>query len=241
MTEQFNLFDHPPAFVGLVSKHPAYRAWSCMLTRCHNPNDNSFPDYGGRGIFVCDDWRISSRAFVAWAIRSGYRPGLQIDRLNNDGPYAPDNCRWVTRRVNNLNRRDTVRLSDGSPLAVHISSASACYRTVKSRVRSGLSPDRALAARLRGRRHFLNDGTPLGEAARLSGLPRATVYYRIAQGWSPDDAVSVPKGGKRPAPAQKKPDGFAVSAAELPPSGGVVPVTPSDAEKHTVSPQGRQP
>lgn len=110
--EQGTLFDDPPAYVGRVSKHPLYRVWCGMITRCGNPNAHKFKTYGGRGISVCDEWR-ASRAFVAWALVNGWEPGLQLDRRDNDKGYSPDNCRFVTPSVNGLNRRDTVRLSDG--------------------------------------------------------------------------------------------------------------------------------
>ncbi|WP_258286790.1 hypothetical protein, partial [Escherichia ruysiae] len=57
----------------------------------------------------------SSRAFIAWALVNGWQPGLQLDRRDNDGPYSPGNCRFVTRSVNRLNLRCTIPLADGQP------------------------------------------------------------------------------------------------------------------------------
>jgi hypothetical protein len=76
-----------------------------MVRRCHKPTDPHFKWYGARGIAVCDEWRHDSDAFIAWAVANGYQQGLEIDRRNNDLGYTPDNCRWVSRRVNTLNRR----------------------------------------------------------------------------------------------------------------------------------------
>lgn len=245
MTEQLSLFDPFPAPSARV-RQLLNSVRQNMLQRCFNPDAADFPAYGGRGIVVCDEWRVSSPSFIAWAIKAGYRPGLQLDRENNDGPYSPGNCRFVTRAVNQLNRSVTRRLADGSPLCLASLPPGVSLQTVYSRLKRGWSADDAVRRPFvprvqRRRKHFLSDGRPLLDAARSLGVPRGRVLSRVARGWSPDDAVSVPKGGKRPAPAQKKPDGFAASAAELPPSGGVAPATSPDAEKHTVSTQGRQP
>lgn len=77
-----------------------YRA---MMKRCFNPRHRSYPRYGGRGITVCAEWRLSFDTFYRWAVSSGHQPGLQLDRIDNDGPYEPDNCRWVSPSVNMQN------------------------------------------------------------------------------------------------------------------------------------------
>lgn len=94
-------------------KHGLYRenkvlfnVWQTMKERCENPNRQKYKDYGGRGIKVCDEWHEASN-FVKWALENGYEKGLQLDRIDNDGDYCPDNCRFVTAQENNRNRRNT--------------------------------------------------------------------------------------------------------------------------------------
>ncbi len=87
-----------------------YSIWRGMKARCNNPNRPRYRNYGGRGIKVCAEWSNSSEAFIEWALAHGYRDGLQIDRINVNGGYNPDNCRWVTAKENARNRRDNVRL-----------------------------------------------------------------------------------------------------------------------------------
>jgi len=87
------------------SNTPAYVTWCNMKQRCYNQNDERYPDYGGRGITICDRWRNSFENFLA---DMGERTkGEVIDRIDNNGNYEPENCRWMTYKVNNRNKRNT--------------------------------------------------------------------------------------------------------------------------------------
>ena len=83
---------------------PEYSIWSAMRNRCNNPNDKRYYRYGGRGIKVCSSWEYYEN-FIA---DMGRRPSnkLSIDRINNDGPYSPDNCRWADKWTQSANRGD---------------------------------------------------------------------------------------------------------------------------------------
>ncbi len=80
-----------------------YRSWNAMKNRCYNPQNKSYKNYGERGIAVCDKWRDSFESFL---FDMGLRPkGLTLDRINNDGNYSPDNCRWTDWSTQNRNKR----------------------------------------------------------------------------------------------------------------------------------------
>lgn len=98
-----------------------------MVQRCYNPNNKDYKYYGKKGVKVYEKWRENPNAFYEWAINNGYKEGLTIDRINPDGNYEPDNCRWVTMAVNNANKSvhqsdirqtgdDIVNSSDGKAL-----------------------------------------------------------------------------------------------------------------------------
>lgn len=89
-----------------LSRKPVYRSWQAMKSRCENPNDTHYANYGGRGISVCPEW---SDSFERFYLDMGDRPaGMTIDRRNNDLGYFKDNCRWATHSVQSNNKRTNI-------------------------------------------------------------------------------------------------------------------------------------
>ena len=96
-----------------------YNIWLNMRARCGKPCHPQYRDYGERGISVCKQWG-EFRAFHDWALSSGYAPHLTIDRIDNDGNYEPNNCRWATHLTQSRNKRPRIdqKLSDGDVAAI---------------------------------------------------------------------------------------------------------------------------
>lgn len=87
-----------------LSNTRIYALLQGMKIRCTYPSATNFEYYGGRGITICDEWLSNPAAFAEWALENGYRKGVEIDRIDNDGPYAPWNCRFVSHAKNSRKR-----------------------------------------------------------------------------------------------------------------------------------------
>lgn len=130
---------HPCAMRGNIthglSKHPLYKLLKNVEARCYSASASHYEYYGGRGITVCDEWRTDPAAFVAWAEAHGYAPGLEIDRVDTDGPYSPSNCQFIAHAPNSRKRRNA-RCDE------------ATARKIKESLAQGMTP--AAAAALHG-------------------------------------------------------------------------------------------
>ena len=89
-----------------------YNEWSGIKARCNNPNNHSYERYGGRGIFICDEWNLLYENFRDWALSKGYKKGLTIDRIDNNGGYEPNNCKWTDNKTQCRNRRSNMYVVD---------------------------------------------------------------------------------------------------------------------------------
>jgi len=182
-----------------------YNIWSGMRKRCYNKLCREYVYYGGRGITICDQWKDSFDNFCIWSLSNGYTSELTIDRIDNDGNYSPDNCRWATRSEQQRNRRNnTIYDIDGKQMT-----AAECYEqyginknTFFSRLRIGWGVEKALKTSRYGTWDPLNityngETKSLYAWAKELGVHRDTLWRRLNRGWTTERALSTPVKARR--------------------------------------------
>ena len=176
-----------------------YRIWSCMLTRCYNPDRASWQDYGGRGIKVCDRWRESFENFYA-DMGEPPTPRHTLDRYpDNGGDYSPDNCRWATMSQQARNRRST-RMIEYQGRTMAISDWADEYgiklACLTGRLNNGWDIEKALTTPVGSTRArmltFRGESKSLSEWSRLTGIRIATIHQRLDRGWPIEKALTTP-------------------------------------------------
>lgn len=170
---------------------PGYTSWHGMIERCRNKNRADYRRYGGRGITVCERW-MDFNNFIE---DMGQRPdGATLDRIDNDWGYAPENCRWASRKVQSLNSTSSV-VVDGKSLSDHakglnisLSALSVAFK------RSGVKCLDARFWELKNQKTFSVDGQEktLDELARAVGVSKPAMSKRIKK-WGVDTSVTVRK------------------------------------------------
>lgn len=163
-----------------------------MIQRCTDPSSERYADYGGRGIKVCDEWLDDFDAFADWAKESGYEKGLTIDRIDNDGNYEPSNCRWVTRKEQNRNKRNTFMVTyrgETKPLKTWCEELDLHYDITHHRLTHGQSPEKAFEMPL------TTSKESFAAMCRRHNMKPSIVYDRIHRfGWTLEDALNTPTG-----------------------------------------------
>lgn len=193
---------------------PEYLAWSQAKSRCSSPSNRQWKDYGGRGIRMCERWSADFREFFE---DMGPRPGprYSLDRIDNDGDYAPGNCRWATDIEQLTNRRSVAMYAlDGVTMSMAGWSrrTGIPYQTIRSRLARGWTFRRAVespsvgggAPRGQGAKVYTCNGrtATVREWSEITGIPESTIHARLQRGWTPERAVTVERGrgfGSRPA------------------------------------------
>jgi len=123
--------------------------WRNMTQRCLNEDDAGYKWYGARGIRVCEEWRNSLPAFTTWALANGYQEGLKIDRIDNNGNYCPENCRWVDHKTQcrNQSSNKLVTAFGQTKVMAEWAEDSRCvvaYRRLAQRIWDGWNPEEAM-------------------------------------------------------------------------------------------------
>jgi hypothetical protein len=164
-----------------------------MKQRCLNPNSDRWYTHGARGIRVCDRW-LSFENFLE---DMGDKPdGLSLERINVNGDYEPNNCKWATRSEQQRNRRDTIIITyEGvtKPLAEWVEIYGITYGSASNRYREGLSPKEILFGS--GKKwdksaiSIQEETKPLVEWCRITGVSQRTVGVRVRRGWTIYEAL----------------------------------------------------
>lgn len=127
-----------------------FHIWVGIKQRCYNSNAHNFKNYGGRGITVCEEWRNSFEVFYEWAMSHGYSDDLSIDRIDVNGNYCPENCRWVTAIEQCNNRRSNHNITyngETHTLTEWAIKTGINQRTLENRIRSGWTIEKALTTK----------------------------------------------------------------------------------------------
>lgn len=130
-----------------MSESRLYRTWKSMKARCFNERVLCYPHYGGRGITVCEEWRNGFEAFRDWALANGYRDDLTIDRIDVNGNYCPENCRWETAKRQSENRTSNRLISFGGetyPVSVWSEKLGVSADLLYSRKRKGWTDEKTV-------------------------------------------------------------------------------------------------
>ena len=185
-------------------KDRLYSIYYKMLGRCNDPRNPSYKNYGQRGIKICKEWQEDYSTFRQWALANGYADNLSIDRIDVNGNYEPDNCRWADAYMQANNTRKNIRITyNGETHSLsewgRIKPNGLEYETLRSRIRDGWTIDDAFSLPLidnrpdsRGNRITIN-----GETHNVkwwcdkAGINKSTFYRRLKRGMNEKEALGV--------------------------------------------------
>ena len=176
-----------------------YRIYKGMKQRCYNPHMPNYHIYGMRGVRVCDQWLNDYDAFCTWALANGYQDSLSLDRIDNDGNYSPENCRWADRYMQqrNTSRNKFITIGDETKTASEWCNIyNINLHTFYGRLREGWDEVQALQTPSKGKRNldFEYHGVvkSIPQWAHEYGMGASTLKYRLLAGWPIEKALTVP-------------------------------------------------
>jgi hypothetical protein len=159
-----------------------------MRRRCYDKNTKAYPNYGGRGIAVCDQW-LDYETFKEWSLNNGYSGRLTIDRINNSGNYSPENCRWVDHKTQANNKDSNVKVAyngEKRNLAEVSEELGIKHKTLWSRVRQNIDESQLFEAKVIRRNEIRvsvnGSNESISSLSEKTGLSKSAIGYRIKQG-----------------------------------------------------------
>lgn len=170
-----------------------YNTWMKMIQRCTDSACERYKDYGGRGISVCNEWLDNFDAFAEWALSNGHGMDLTIDRIDNDGNYEPSNCRWVTKKEQNRNKRTNMMVTycgETKPLVDWCEDLGLRYDPIHNRITKGWDVETAFTTPL------ASEYESFASMCRRHGINQTTARDRIIKfGWTLEEALNTPSQG----------------------------------------------
>ena len=183
-----------------LSRTKIYRTWSDMRSRCHNPNDTGFKNYGERGIAVCDEWRNDFVAFYEYVSKLEHfgEEGYSLDRINVNGNYEPGNLRWATDAEQRRNRTDNhyVEVGGESLIITDLSKATGIgIPTLVRRLKFNANDEQLLSKnRVDALRYEVNgEWLTIKEIAEIVGVNKTTIQSRIKHGATGEQLLKAPQ------------------------------------------------
>lgn len=175
-----------------------YNVWASAKKRCYDEAYYNYKNYGARGIIMCNEWLNDYSSFETWALSNGYKEGLFIDRVNVDGNYEPQNCRFITPKQSGNNRRNHTYLTykgvtkNVTQWAEELNVSDAA---IFGRLKKGWSIDKIFNRPFLGKiKHTFNDRSlTLKEWSKEVGIPYQTLVHRVGHSkWPLEKAITQP-------------------------------------------------
>ena len=170
-------------FLNYVTKHnekntKLYGVWCSMKSRCNNPHNKSYHNYGGRGINICKDWE-SYINFSSWSKNNGYQEGLTIDRIDVNGDYSPENCRWVNNKTQANNTRCNKYFTYNNETLTIAQWEDKTGLPIGERLKQGMNIEKAITTQLHPNYHYIfykNKKYTLAELSRILNINYMYLY-----------------------------------------------------------------
>lgn len=179
------------------SRTNEYSIWNAMMRRCYNENNFAYKNYGGRGILVCERWHIVGNFINDMGVRPS--KNHSIDRIDNNGNYCPENCRWVTQKEQCRNKRTNIIITikgETNTLSYWCDFFKINRSVIIGRIRNGVLPEDSFFKPVRlvnkNRKFYVNGkNMTVKEMSIYLGIPKGTVETRLSRGWSLDKIINT--------------------------------------------------
>lgn len=191
-----------------------YKTWESMKSRCYNPNDSKYEKYGGRGIRVCNEWlgKDGAKNFAKWAYANGFdenkhQKDQSIDRINVNGNYEPNNCRFTNAKIQANNKTNTVFIEykgKKQSLQEWADELNIKEGTIRWRLNHGYSVEKAFTTKVKttknsGKKYLTYNGKTktVSEWGKSIGIDANILYARLQRGWTIERTLETPVGADK--------------------------------------------